>query len=172
MPSEINMHSKAVEAGLNDQIAKEFYAAYLYLSMSAFFESENLPGFAHWMRLQYREETSHAERLLDFLANRGGRVVLQAIDKPPKDFKGPLAGMSEALKHEREVTATIHRLYELAVQEKDYATQLELQWFISEQVEEERTVSDIIAQLKLAGDSAPGLLMIDRHLAARALAGS
>lgn len=166
------MHSKAVEAGLNDQIAKEFYAAYLYLSMSAFFESQDLPGFAHWMRLQYREETGHAERLLDFLANRGGRVVLQAIDKPPKDFQGPMAGMSEALKHEQAVTATIHQLYELAVREKDYATQLELQWFISEQVEEERAVSGIIAQLKLAGENAPGLLMIDHQLASRAMAGS
>lgn len=161
------MQSKAVEAGLNDQIAGEFYAAYLYLSMAAFFESQNLPGFAHWMRLQYREELSHAERLFNFLIDRGGRVVLQALDKPPMDFKGPLAGMEQALKHEQEVTAAIHTLYELAVKEKDYPTQLELQWFISEQVEEERTVSDVIAQLRRAGDSGPGLLLIDRQLGTR-----
>jgi ferritin len=166
------MHSKAVEAGINDQIGREFYSAYLYLSMSAFFEAQNFPGFAHWMRLQYQEEISHAERLVDFITNRGGRLVLQALDKPPHDFKGPLAGMEQALAHEQEVTEAIHRLYELAVKEKDYPTQLELQWFITEQVEEERTVSDIIAQVNMAGDSPPGLLMIDRQLAARTGGGS
>ncbi len=162
------MHSKAVEAGINDQIAKEFYSAYLYLSMSAFFEAKSFPGIAHWMRMQYQEEISHAERLFNFLVNNGGRVVLKAIDEPPSSFRGPSEGMQQALDHEREVTAAIHELYELAVKEKDYATQLELQWFIAEQVEEERTVSDIIAQLTMAGDSAPALLMIDRQLASRA----
>jgi ferritin len=163
----MRMQSKAVEAVINDQIAAEFYSAYLYLSMAAFFAAKNLPGFAHWMRVQYREEISHAERLFDFLVGKGGRVVLRTIEEPPKDFKGPLAGMEQALAHEQSVTGAIHQLYELAVKEKDYPTQLELQWFITEQVEEERTVSDIIAQLRLAGDSAPGLLMIDRQLAAR-----
>jgi ferritin len=158
---------KTVEAAINKQIAKEFYSAYLYLSMSAFFDAENFRGFAHWMRLQYGEEISHAERLFDFLASMGGRVVLQGIDEPPKDFKGPLEGMEQALAHEREVTESIHALYELAVKEKEYATQLELQWFISEQVEEEQTVEQLIAQMKMAGDSPPGLFMIDRQLAAR-----
>lgn len=162
------MPNKAVEAGINDQIAKEFSSAYLYLSMSAFFASKSFPGFAHWMRLQYQEELSHAERLFDFLIGKGGRVVLQAVGQPPRQFEGPLAGMQQALTHEQEVTASIHELYELAVLEKDYPTQLELQWFITEQVEEERTVSDIIAQLEMAGDTPPGLLMIDRQLSARA----
>ncbi len=162
------MHSKAVEAGINDQIAREFYSAYLYLSMSAMFDARSFPGFAHWMRMQYREELSHAERLFDFLAANGGRAVLKAIDQPPAEFAGPLPVMEQALTHEREVTEAIHELYGLAVEEKDYATQLELQWFIAEQVEEERTVGDIIAQLRMAVDSPPALLMIDRQLAARA----
>ncbi len=166
------MRSKAVEAGINDQIMKEFYSAYLYLSMAAFCEAENFPGFSHWLRLQYQEEISHAERLYNFLLNRGGKVVLQAIAKPPSSFKGPWEVMEQALKHEKEVTTAIHELYELTGKEKDYASQMELQWFISEQVEEERTVEEIIAQLQMAGDSPPGLLLIDRQLASRTLSGT
>jgi ferritin len=168
---EIEMLTKPVEAALNDQVAAEFYAAHLYLSMAAYFEDRNLPGFAHWMRKQYQEEVEHGMRIFDFLIHNGGRVILQEIKEPPAEFDGALAVMERALEHEQYVTSEIHKIYELAVKEKAYSAQLEMQWFIEEQVEEERTVSDIIAQLKMAGDSVPALLMIDRHLASRAAAG-
>ncbi len=159
--------SKAMVAGINDQVAKEFYAAYLYLSMAAYCDGKNLPGFAHWMRMQFQEELGHALRLFDFVLERGGQAELQAIDKPPVDFGSPLDVMKAALAHEQKVTASINRLYELADKEKDYPAQLMLQWFITEQVEEERSVGDIIAQLELAGDGGPALLMMDRQLAGR-----
>ncbi len=159
--------STAMVAGINDQVAKEFYAAYLYLSMAAYCDGKNLPGFAHWMRMQFQEELGHALRLFDFVLERGGQAELQAIDKPPVDFGSPLDVMKAALAHEQKVTASINRLYELADKEKDYPTQLMLQWFITEQVEEERSVGDIIAQLELAGDGGPALLMMDRQLAGR-----
>jgi ferritin len=159
--------SKAMVAGINDQVAKEFYAAYLYLSMAAYCDAKNLAGFAHWMRMQHQEELSHALRLFDFLLERGERVALQGIEKPPTDFGSPLDVMKAALAHEQKVTASINELYELADKEKDYPTQLMLQWFINEQVEEERSVGDIIAQLELAGDSGAALLMMDRQLAGR-----
>ncbi len=159
--------STAMVAGINDQVAKEFYAAYLYLSMAAYCDGKNLPGFAHWMRMQFQEELGHALRLFDFVLERGGQAELQAIDKPPVDFGSPLDVMKAALAHEQKVTASINRLYELADKEKDYPAQLMLQWFINEQVEEERSVGDIIAQLELAGDGGPALLMMDRQLAGR-----
>ncbi len=161
------MPSKAVEKAINDQIAMEFYSAYLYLAMAADFAERNLPGFAHWMRLQYQEELNHALKLFDFLVGNDGKVVLQALEKPPSGFAGPLEVMEQSLKHEKEVTASITRLYELAIKEKDYPAQLMLQWFITEQTEEERTVTDIIARLKLAGDNASAFLLIDRDLGSR-----
>ncbi len=165
------MPSKAVERAVNEQIGKEFYSAYLYLAMSADFAERNLPGFAHWMRMQYREELAHAVKLFDYLIESGGRVVLQAIDKPPSGFASPLEVMEQSLMHEREITASITGLYELALKEKDYPAQLMLQWFITEQTEEERAVTDIIARLKLAGDNASAFLLIDRELATRAAGG-
>jgi ferritin len=164
---ESRMPNRAVEAAINDQIAMEFYSAYLYLSMAGDFTARNLNGFAHWMRMQYEEELAHANKLFDFVLENGGQVVLQAIDKPPSGFDSPLAVMEQSLEHEQEVTASIIRLYELAIKEKDYPAQLMLQWFISEQTEEERTVADIIAQLKIAGDNASAWLLIDRELASR-----
>jgi ferritin len=161
------MPAKGVVAGINDQIAKEFYAAYLYLAMAAYCDAESLPGFAHWMRMQYDEELGHALRLFDFLLERGERVQLKAIDKPPLKFGSPLEVIKATLAHEKKVTASINKLYETAVKEKDYPAQLMLQWFINEQVEEERSVGDIIAQLEMAGDSGPALLMMDRQLASR-----
>ena len=162
------MPAKGVVAGINDQIANEFYAAYLYLAMAAYCDAENLPGFAHWMRMQYDEERGHALRLFHFLLERGERVQLKAIDKPPTKFGTPLEVMKATLAHEKKVTVSINKLYEMAVKEKDYPAQLMLQWFINEQVEEERSVGDIIAQLGMAGDSGPALLMMDRQLASRA----
>ena len=161
------MPAKGVVAGINDQIAKEFYAAYLYLAMAAYCDAESLPGFAHWMRMQYDEELGHALRLFDFLLERGERVQLKAIEKPPLEFGSPLEVIKATLIHEKKVTASINKLYETAVKEKEYPAQLMLQWFINEQVEEERSVGDIIAQLEMAGDSGPALLMMDRQLGSR-----
>lgn len=161
------MLSKALQEAINEQLKNELYSGYLYLSMSAYCEAINLPGFAHWMRLQSQEEVSHAMKFFDYLNDRDSHVVLQAIDQPPTDFKSPLDIFQRALEHEQKVTAMIHQLYELAVKENDYPTQVELQWFITEQVEEEKTASDIVEQLKMVGDHTPGLLMLDRQLAAR-----
>jgi ferritin len=161
------MPTKAVEAAINDQIAKEFYASHLYLSMAAWFEDQNLPGFGHWMRIQSGEEHGHAMRLFDYLIEAGGRVRLAGVEAPATDFKGPMQIMQESLKHEQKVTASIRKLYELADKDKDYATQLHLQWFITEQLEEEKQASDIIARLKLAGDNPAALLMIDGELGGR-----
>jgi ferritin len=161
------MLTKTVEAAINDQIAKEFFASHLYLSMVAWFEDQNLPGFAHWMRMQTEEERAHAMRLFNYLIEAGGRVRLQAMDAPATDFASPLQVMEESLKHEQKVTASIRAIYELADKEKDYATQLHLQWFISEQQEEEKNVGDVIARLKMAGDNKVALMFIDRELGAR-----
>ncbi len=161
------MPTKAVESALNDQIAREFESAYLYLSMAAYFEAQNLSGFAHWMRAQYREELEHAMKLFNFMADNGGKVELKALDQPPSDFGSASAAMAETLRHERSITASINELYELAMQEKDYPSQLVLQWFITEQAEEEKSVGDIIAQLDLVGDNGSAMLMVDRRLAMR-----
>ena len=161
------MIPKNVLEALRVQIQKELYSAYYYLSMSAHFVSVNLPGFAHWTRKQFEEETSHGLKIYDFIHERGGRVVLEAIDKPPTEFKTPLDVMTKVLEHERSVTASINALYELAVKEKDYPTQIMLEWFIKEQVEEERSVDEVINMLKMVGDAPAGLIMLDRQLASR-----
>ena len=161
------MINKKVQDAINDQIKHELYSAYYYLSMSAYCGGKNLPGFANWMHLQYQEETQHALRLFRFLLDRGGKVELQAIEAPPKDFKSPLSAFESVLSHEQKVTSLIHKLYELALKEGDYPTQVEMQWFITEQVEEEKTAGDVVEQIKLAGDNNTALLMIDRELGAR-----
>ena len=163
--------NEKVRAAINEQIKQEFYASHLYLSMMAYFEAESLGGFAHWMRLQAEEEHGHAMKLLDFVIERGGRVELQAIDKPPADFDSPLAVMEAALAHEQKVTKLITGLYELAGDEGDYPAQVMLQWFITEQVEEEASAGLIVDQLRLAGDSGSALLMLDAKLRQRAAAG-
>ena len=161
------MPTKTVEAAINDQIAKEFFASHLYLSMAAWFEDQNLHGFANWMRMQTEEERAHAMRLFNYLIEAGGRVRLKAIDAPAVDFTSPLQVMKESLKHEQKVTASIRKLYELADKEKDYGTQLQLQWFITEQQEEEKNVGDVIARLEMAGDNKVALMFIDRELGSR-----
>lgn len=160
-----------VEQAINEQIAQEFYAAHLYLSMMAYFEDESLEGFANWMRLQAAEEHGHAMKLVDFLIERGGRVELQGIDKPQRDFDSPLSVMTAALRHEEKVTARINDLYALAVAERDYPAQVMLQWFITEQVEEEASAGAIVDQLTLVGDSGSALLMLDGKVGQRTSAG-
>ena len=161
------MISAGVQDAINNQIKHEFYAAYTYLSMSAYFEAVNLPGFATWMRGQAQEEITHGMKLFDFVNDRGGRVILQAVDAPPTDFKSPLDVFEHALKHEQKVTGMINALYETAAGANDFAAQVALQWFITEQVEEEKTADLIVEQLKMIGSDRPALLMLDRELGAR-----
>jgi ferritin len=164
------MLGKKIEAAINEQINKELYSSYLYLSMSAYCEAENLPGFAHWMRAQAQEEVGHAMRFFDYVNARGGRAVLKAIEMPPPIWKSPLEMFEQVLEHERKVTGMINRLYELALTEKDYAAQIELQWFITEQVEEEESAGQVVDQLKRVGEQPMGLLMLDRQLGERGAA--
>lgn len=161
------MLSKAVQDAINEQIKNEFYSAYLYLSMSAHFESGNLQGFAHWMRLQAQEEQGHALKFFDYMHDRGGAVRLQAIDRPPAEWKSSLELFQQVLEHEQMVTGMIHRLYELAAKENDYATEIMLQWFITEQVEEEKNATQIIDQLKLIDAHGTAVLMLDKQLSKR-----
>jgi ferritin len=162
------MLSKDILDGINDQIRNEISSAYLYLAMSAYCESQNLPGMAKWLRIQWQEETEHAMKLFDHIVSRGGTVALQAIERPPSKFKSALGIFEEVLAHEQKVTASINKLYEMALKGKDYATQVELQWFIKEQVEEEKNAGEIVELMKRAGDSGPMLLMLDRQLGLRA----
>ncbi|MCS7222042.1 MAG: ferritin [Anaerolineae bacterium] len=161
------MLSKTIQDAMNEQIKNEFYSAYLYLSMAAYYESINLRGFAHWMRVQAQEETEHAMKFYDFIYDRGGRVVLKAIDQPPVEFRSPLHAFEEALAHEQKVTGMIHNIYTLAVQEKDYASQSFLKWFVDEQVEEERSAAQIVETLKMIGDHPGALILLDRELGQR-----
>lgn len=163
------MISKTLQKAINDQIQKEFYSSYLYLSMAAYAESENLPGFAHWLRLQQQEEHAHAMKFYKYLNERGGRVELQAIEQPPTEFPSPTKMFEEVLEHERFITASINKLYKKALEENDYAAQVMLQWFIEEQVEEEATASEILETLKMAGEKGQALLMLDRQLARRGM---
>jgi ferritin len=157
--------------GLNEQVRHEFISGYLYLSMAAYCESLNLPGFAKWLRLQWHEELEHGMKLYEMIHNRGGRVTIGAIDKPQAEWKSVSDIFQNVLAHEQKVTAMINSLYGLAVKEGDYASQVELQWFVKEQIEEEKNAADIIAQLKMLGESGTPLLMLDRALGARGAKG-
>jgi ferritin len=156
-----------MQDAINDQINKELYSSYLYLSMAAYFEDTNLPGFAHWMRIQEAEEREHAMKLYDFLLERGGRVFLKAIDAPKTEWKSALEVAEEVAAHEAKVTASIYALYETALKEKDYPAQVMLQWFITEQVEEEKNAAEIVANLKLIEARGTAILMLDHRLGKR-----
>ena len=161
------MTSKGLQDAMNKQLNKELYSGYLYLSMAAHFEATNMPGFAAWMRAQSAEENAHAMKFWEFIYDRGGEVHLLAIDQPPSSFKNPVDAFEQALRAEQENTAEINKLYEMAVSEKDYASQVFLQLFIAEQVEEEKMANDAVDTLKMVGDSAAALLMIDREMGNR-----
>ena len=161
------MITKTMQDAMNDQINKELYSSYLYLSMAAYFEDRNLPGFAHWMRIQETEEREHAMKLYDFLLERGGKVMLKAIDAPKTEWASTLEVAQEVAAHEAKVTASIHALYETALKEKDYPTQVMLQWFITEQVEEEKYAAEIVANLKLIEERGTAVLMLDHRLSKR-----
>jgi ferritin len=159
--------NKAVQEAMNEQINKELFSSYLYLSMAAYFEDRNLSGFAHWMRAQEAEERAHAMKFYDFIVGRGGKVTLKAIDAPKTEWKSTLEVAEEVAAHEAKISASINALYELALQEKDYPSQFMLQWFITEQVEEEKNAAEIVANLKLIEERGTAVLMLDHRLGKR-----
>ena len=161
------MIGKPMQDALNEQINKELFSSYLYLSMAAYFEEKNLSGFGTWMRVQADEEREHAMKFYDFILETGGKVMLKAIEAPKTEWNSNLEVAEEVAAHEAKVTASIYALYELALKEKDYPAQVMLQWFISEQVEEEKNAAEIVANLKLIEERGTAVLMLDHRLAKR-----
>ena len=161
------MISKTMQDAINEQINKELYSSYLYLSMAAYFENKNLPGFAKWLHVQTDEERGHGMKFYQHLVDRGGRVMLKAIAAPATEWKSYLEVFKEVQAHEAAVTASINSLYELALKEKDYPMQVLLQWFINEQVEEEKNAAEIVQQLELIDAHGTAVLMLDHQLGKR-----
>lgn len=166
------MMSQSMQDAFNEQMKHEFYSSYLYLSMSAFCEGANLPGLAQWMRLQAREEVVHAMKIFDHLLDRGGQVRLQPIGGPPGEFTTARDVFEQAYRHEQQVTASINQVYGRAVDERDFASRVFLDWFVQEQVEEEKTSGLLAEQLRMVGEDRPGLLMLDRELGQRRAGGN
>jgi ferritin len=165
------MLSDKMQDALNGQLNAELYSSYLYLSMNAYFKSINLDGFANWMYYQAQEELTHSMKFYDFINQRGSKVKLLQVDAPPTDWDSPLTVFKATLEHEQKVTGLINDLVEAALAEHDHATNIFLQWFVSEQVEEEESVGGVLEQLKLMGEAKGGLFMIDRELAKRSAGG-
>ncbi len=161
------MISNALVKTINEQINKELFSAYLYLSMGAYFEGKNLPGFANWMKVQAGEEYGHAMKFFHHLVERGAKVELKAIAAPQVDWKSNLEVVKQVKEHEQFITASINALYEQALAEKDYPAQIMLQWFINEQVEEEKNAEDLIHQVGAVEGNALGLVMLDQYLGKR-----
>jgi ferritin len=161
------MLSKQMESALNDQTNAEMYSAYLYLAMSAYFQSVNLSGFANWMKIQAQEEMVHAMKFYDYINERGGRIALKAIEAPPKDWESPLDVFDATLAHEQKVTSLINNLVDIAMEERDHATNIFLQWFVSEQVEEEDSANEILQKIKLMADAPGGMFMLDNEMGQR-----
>jgi len=161
------MISNSMQKSINEQINKEFYSSYLYLSMAAYFENKNLPGFAKWMHVQAGEEQEHGMKFFEYLVDRGAKVQLTSIASPTTDWKTNLEVIKQVQEHEAVVTASINTLYEQSLQEKDYPTQVLLQWFITEQVEEEKNAADIVQQLELIDAKGTAVLMLDHQLGKR-----
>ncbi|MDA8433362.1 MAG: ferritin [Nitrospiraceae bacterium] len=161
------MLTKNIEEALNGQLSRELYSAYLYLSMSAHSTNIGLKGFANWFMVQYHEEMFHAMKFYEYINLQGGKVALTALAQPPAEFESPLEMFTKTLEHERFITKSINGLMELAIAEKDHATQIFLQWYVTEQVEEESNDNEIIARLRIAGSDPQALMMLDRELAAR-----
>ena len=161
------MLGKKMEDALNKQVNAELYSAYLYVSMSAYYQSQNLPGFANWMWVQSQEEMAHATIIYNHIIDRGGRAILLQIEGPPADWPSVLKPFEDAYAHEQKVTGLINDLVDLAIKEKDHASSAMLQWFVNEQVEEEKNASGISQQIKFVANDPRGILMLDRELAAR-----
>ncbi|MFH0762215.1 MAG: ferritin [Bacteroidota bacterium] len=161
------MLSEKIQKAIEEQINAELWSAYLYLSMSAYFERQNLPGFGNWMKVQWQEEITHAIKFFDFVHQRSGQIYLKPIASVPAGWKNAEEVFAETLKHEQHVTSLINNLVNIALTEKDHATANMLQWYIAEQVEEEANAEKILTQLKMLGDNGYGMLMLDRELATR-----
>ena len=161
------MISQKMQDAFNEQMKHEFYSSYLYLSMSAYCDRANLPGLARWMRAQAQEETKHGMKIFDHVLDRGGKVELKDLAGPPADFASPRDVFEQAHKHEQQVTASINKVYGLAVDERDFASTVFLDWFVKEQVEEEKTSGLLAEQFRMVGEDRPGLLMLDRELGQR-----
>ncbi|MBE9510363.1 MAG: ferritin [Bacteroidetes bacterium] len=161
------MLSKRIEKELNNQVNAEYWSAYFYLSMAAYFENKNLPGFTNWMKVQYQEEISHALKFFDYINERNGRVLLKPVDAVKTEWKDEIEVFDDTFKHEQKVTGLINNLVNIALEEKDHATHNMLQWYVSEQVEEESNVNEILQQLKMLEGNKHGLLMLDRELKQR-----
>lgn len=161
------MISKKMQDAINEQINKELFSSYLYLSMAAYFESENLPGFGNWLRIQAEEEREHAMKLFDHLLERGGKVELKAIAAPATTWESSIAVVEEVAEHEQKVTQSIHDLYQVALSEKDFAAQVMLHWFIEEQVEEEANSQAILDNMKRIAAHDTAILMLDHRLGKR-----
>ena len=161
------MLNQELEAALNAQLGGELYSSHLYLSMSAYCESVNMPGAAHWFRMQADEERTHALKFFDHIVDRGGRVTLGVIEAPPTGFASLLDAFEQALQAERNVSAAIDRLASMAVAQGDYAAQAFLQWFVTEQVEEEKQADEVVQTLRAVGDDPTTLFILDRELAQR-----
>ena len=156
--------------GLNHQINQELYSAYVYLSMSAWFETQNLRGFAHWMRIQAQEELTHVMKLYQYIVDRNGRIEFAAVDAPKNTWDSPLTAVEEAYNHECSVSESINKLMTMTLQEEDHSTRVFLQWFVAEQVEEEASADALVQKLKLIEGFPAGLFMIDNELAGRTFA--
>ncbi len=161
------MLSEAMQTAMNDQINREYFSSYLYSAMANWFESGNLPGCAKWMRMQADEERGHAEKFVQFLHDKGARVQLQAIDAPQNEWATPLAAFEEAYKHEQHISAEINKLSSLAIDEQDHASRVFLEWFVTEQVEEEASVDAVVQRVRLVQDAPGGMFLIDQELASR-----
>ncbi len=161
------MLTKRMEDELNKQITGEMYSSNLYLSMSSYLESINLHGFANWMRVQAQEENAHAMKLFDYILERGGRAVIAAIEAPKTEWNNIIDVFEDVIAHERKITSLINNLVKVAREESDYATDNFLQWFVSEQVEEESTVSEVLEQLNMIEGRGAGLFMLDREMKQR-----
>jgi len=161
------MISEKIVKALNDQINAEMYSHYIYLGMAAYFHDENLPGFGVWMEKQAAEEMSHAMKIYKHVIERGGRATLQKIDAPPVKWNSPLAAFENAYKHECEISSKINNIVDMAIAEKDHATNVFLHWFVDEQVEEEANALEIVNHIKMLGESKNGLFMLDHNLGKR-----
>lgn len=164
------MLSKTIQKAFDTQIKNELESAYLYLAMSSYCIGENFIGFSKWLRMQAQEELGHGMKLFDYVHSRGGQATLQEIEKPYAEFKNILEVFKIVLEHEQKVTGLIHKLYEMVTKENDYASQIELQWFVTEQVEEEQTATTIVEQLRMIGDNKAALFMMDKEMAGRSTA--
>jgi ferritin len=168
LPKEkLKMISEKIQNAINDQIKAEFDSFYLYLAMAAFCESINFKGFAAWFRMQAEEEKEHAYKFYNYVIDRGGRVILKGLETPPAQFNSMQDVFQQTLDHERVVTGRINHIYQMAVEEKDFATQEHLNWFVKEQVEEEASATEMLEQIKMTEGRLGNLMYLDRHAGKR-----